>query len=703
MEKELILEKLNQGITNLGSLASALHISKKDLIPMLEELIAQHDVFQDGKYRYGIIKKGTIDRKQNDYGFVCVENEDKDYYVPEEDMYNLYTGDQVEFYPYDASYRLLNARIIRVLERKNQFIIGRYEQRIKKGKIRAYIHSTNLKFKVTAVVKKDLPNIQNGMIVYAQISYVGTAIEASILEVLGHPDDPGMDITQIALEYGFSLDFPIEVAGEVHQIEDEVSKEELVGRKDFTNLSIFTIDGDDSKDFDDAISIERDKDGNYILGVYIADVSHYVKEGMALDEEALKRGTSVYLADRVIPMLPHKLSNGICSLNENVIRLVLACRMTISQVGKLMDYEICEGYICSKHRMTYHNVNEILKGNVELCNQYKDIVASIKDMHQLSLILRSIRQRKGALSFETKEYKFKLNEDSSPKEIIEIKRDEAEKIIEDFMLMTNETVAYNMSILHFPCIYRIHEEPDQENLFRALAQIQSMGLEVDVPKSTITPKAIQKILAQEYEDTLRPIVNNFMLRSMMKAKYSRECLGHYGLAMRYYCHFTSPIRRYPDLMVHRLLKKFFLHPNPLNKEENYSQTILAEIALRNSKSERNAIECERSVNDMLFAWYMQSHIFKHFQGQITSMTSFGIFVTLENGVEGLISTDTMHGFITYSEEQNLYIVGNTKYRLGQTVQVVVLRANKLTRRVDFMFENDYNKVGGQKDENRLFK
>lgn len=703
MIKEQIIEKLNMGITYLGPLASALKISKKQLLPILEEMISEHFVFQDGKNTFGIIKTGVIDRKNSDYGFIRVENEENDYYVPEEDMYNLYSGDIVEFYPYDASYRLLNARIIRVLERKNHFIIGRYEQRVKKGKIKAYIHSTSSRFKVTAIVKRDLPNITNGMIVYASVSYIGTAVEASILEVLGHPDDPGIDITQIALEYGFSLDFTLDVAKEINFINDEVKEEELKGRRDFTNLNIFTIDGDDSKDFDDAVSIELDALGNYQLGVYIADVSHYVKEGMALDEEALKRGTSVYLADRVIPMIPHKLSNGICSLNENVIRLVLACIMKISPTGKLLDYEICEGFIKSKHRMTYHKVNEMLHGNKEIITQYEDIYESIIQMHKLSLILRNIRHKKGALEFETKEYRFKLNEDSSPKEIVEIKRDEAEKMIEDFMLMANETVAYNMCIMHLPCMYRVHEQPDQEKLLNAFSQIQSMGIDIDIPKSTISPKTIQKVLEKEYDSTIWPIINNFMLRSMMKAKYSKECLGHYGLAMKYYCHFTSPIRRYPDLIVHRMIKKLFLHPNDLEKDMHHFQQILGEVALKNSKSERNAIECERSVNDMLFAWYMNSHIDEAFIGYITSMTSFGIFVTLPNGVEGLISTDSMKGFISYNEERNSYIVGNRQYKLGQEVKIIVVRANKQSRRVDFMFENDYNKVGGQRDENRLFK
>lgn len=693
MEKEDIVFVLNQGITNLWDIKNQLKSSKKSLLPILEELVEEDIVFHTpGSLIYGLKKQGQIEVKPAGYGFISVDGEDKDYYVNAKELFNVYDGDFVEFYPFDDASKLLNGKIIRVVRRSHTHIIGTYKKKFRKGKLRPLIQSTDPRFDVKAIVKKDLPDIEDGMIVYAELAYVGTAIEANILEVLGHKDDPGIEIRQIALEYGFQTEFPVEVAKELTSIADSVAEEQKMGRRDFRRELIFTIDGDDSKDFDDAISLTKNLDGTFSLGVYIADVAEYVKEGHPLDQEALKRGTSVYLADRVIPMLPHKLSNGICSLNEGVDRLVLACLMKISKEGNLVDYEICEGVICSRHRMTYHKVNLILDKNQEMLALYPELVEPLDQMLELSQIIRSKRVKKGGIDFDVKEYRFELDSLGAPTSIIERTRDKAEKMIEDFMLMANETVAYHMNIMHLPCMYRIHEKPDQEKLLQTYAQIKALGGSVSESKKNISAKNIQETLRLAEDSAYKPIIHDLLLRSMMKAKYSDTCIGHYGLAMYYYCHFTSPIRRYPDLMVHRIIKRLLLHPKDFEKDLLHFQELLGATAAQNSVSERNAVECERAVDDMLYAWYMEQRLHQSHEGIITSVTSFGLFVSLDNGIEGLVALDNMAGYYEYDPVSISYRSGKKSYGLGQRVTVVVVGASRKTRRVDFMFLEDYNLI-----------
>lgn len=693
MEKEDIVFVLNQGITNLWDIKNQLKSSKKSLLPILEELVEEDIVFHTpGSLIYGLKKQGQIEVKPAGYGFISVDGEDKDYYVNAKELFNVYDGDFVEFYPFDDASKLLNGKIIRVVRRSHTHIIGTYKKKFRKGKLRPLIQSTDPRFDVKAIVKKDLPDIEDGMIVYAELAYVGTAIEANILEVLGHKDDPGIEIRQIALEYGFQTEFPVEVAKELTSIADSVTEEQKMGRRDFRRELIFTIDGDDSKDFDDAISLTKNLDGTFSLGVYIADVAEYVKEGHPLDQEALKRGTSVYLADRVIPMLPHKLSNGICSLNEGVDRLVLACLMKISKEGNLVNYEICEGVICSRHRMTYHKVNLILDKNQEMLALYPELVEPLDQMLELSQIIRSIRVKKGGIDFDVKEYRFELDSLGAPISIIERTRDKAEKMIEDFMLMANETVAYHMNIMHLPCMYRIHEKPDQEKLLQTYAQIKALGGSVSESKKNISAKNIQETLRLAEDSAYKPIIHDLLLRSMMKAKYSDTCIGHYGLAMYYYCHFTSPIRRYPDLMVHRIIKRLLLHPKDFEKDLLHFQELLGATAAQNSVSERNAVECERAVDDMLYAWYMEQRLHQSYEGIITSVTSFGLFVSLDNGIEGLVALDNMAGYYEYDPVSISYRSGKKSYGLGQRVTVVVVGASRKTRRVDFMFLEDYNLI-----------
>ncbi len=688
---EMVLEVIGRGIVHLYDIKRALNISQKNLIPILNRLVLAGKLYHNpNSLIYGLIKVGTIEIKDGGYGFISVSEKENDYYVSKHELTNIYDGDIIEFYPC-ISDKLLEAKIIRVIKRKNTFIIGTIHSKMKKGKQIYYITSNINHFDVKALIKKNIPYEEN-LIVYADINYVGTAIEAFDVIVLGHKDDPGIEISQIALEYGFKLFFPLDVIKELSHIPDIVLPEQKKNRRDFTDRLIFTIDGNDSKDFDDAISLITNEDGTYELGVYIADVAEYVKEGSPLDKEALKRGTSVYLADRVIPMLPHQLSNGICSLNEGVERLVLACLMTVTSDGKLLNYEIVEGVIKSRYQMTYENVNKILNGDEELSTKYHELVGTLKEMVKLSEAIRLKRMKKGALDFKTNEYKFKLNEDGSPKEIMPVVSAKAEKLIEDFMLMANETIAYNMKIMNFPCLYRIHEKPDQDKLKLIWEDIKNLGVSLPKIIKDIKSTNIQAALKQVSDEPLELIVNNMLLRGMMKAKYSHECIGHYALAMYYYCHFTSPIRRYPDLMVHRIIKRLILHPEALEKDLIHFNEIVAEVALQNSLSEKNSIECERAVNDMLFAWYMEKRVKKVYKGIISSVTNFGLFVTLDNGVEGLISLNNLYDYYEYDPKHLAYFNGKNSLRLGAEIEIVVLASNRKNRRIDFMLLKDYKRI-----------
>lgn len=702
LEKELVLEVIEQGINFFPSIRNKLKASKIELNNILEKLVEEGSVYYEhASNKYFKTKVGRVQIKEAGYGFILVDGESEDYYITKENLKNVYDGDKVLFYPIGRGERLMNAKIQKVIERAHPFIIGKYKETIRQGQPRAYIVSVSPQFPVKANVVGDTLNAQSGMIVYATLDYSKPQLVGQIKEVLGHKDDPGIEISQIALEYGFLTAFPEEVIEEIAAIPNEVLANQKTGRRDFTDRLIITIDGDDSKDFDDAVDVVKNEDGSFNLGVYIADVAEYVKEGTPLDKEALKRGTSVYLADRVIPMIPHKLSNGICSLNEGVDRLVLACLMKISKEGNLVDYEITEGVIKSRHRMTYQKVNQMLEADEVLCQEYEDLVPMIQDMLDLSNTIRKRRHKKGGIEFDVAEYKFTLNEDGSPKSIDVRTRGKAEMLIEDLMLQANETVAYHMNLMQLPCVYRVHEKPDQEKLRDVFGLMSGMGIEVTGVRNNIHPKQIQDTLEKISDSPFQPIISTMLLRSMMKARYSAECLGHYGLAMNYYCHFTSPIRRYPDLMTHRMIKRLLLHPGNLEKDILKYGSFIDEIAVQNSISERKAIECERSVNDMLYAWYMEANINKKFPGVITSVTSFGMFIALPNGVEGLVNLNNMSGYYVYNQTEMSYSNGTKTYRIGDKVQIVVLASNRTTRRIDFMFAEDYEKSRGIADEGCL--
>lgn len=677
---------LKKGFIDTYTLRLKFRSSIKEAGALLDELIKEgRVVFYKKTNVYAIPFRSTISVKESGNAFCRCEEGGYDVFIDQYDTLGAYNGDLCEVIVVEnPGYKNKEGVVTKIIERGHKQVIGKLKLKNKRGKTYLYIKSSQRDFPVSVDVDFNDKNLELvGSIVSADLTYTKHFIYGEIKERLGYPDDPGIEISEIAAEYGFKTPFSAEAMEELDSIPDEVKEWEIKGRRDFRGLNIITIDGDDSKDFDDAVSVEILPNGNYSLGVYIADVSHYVKENHPLDKDALERGTSVYLADRVIPMIPRKLSNGICSLNEGVDRLVLACIMEIDYKGKLVSYDICEGVIKSLHRMTYNKVNKILAGDEALINEYSDIVAMLNNMRELSQIIRELRYKRGGLEFETTEYKFELNEDGSPKSIIKRERADSERMIEDFMLSANETVAYHMNISNLPIVYRVHEKPDQEKLHNVFSAIKSMKVKVRSTKNDIHPKEIQALLEDIKDNPNREIINNMVLRSMMKAKYSEECLGHYGLAMEYYCHFTSPIRRYPDLMTHRMIKKLLLHPNELENDIIKYNSLIPEIAMKNSISERKAIDCERDVDDMLYAWYMQSHIKEKFSGTITSITPFGMFVTLDNGVEGLVAYRSMDGYYYYDEATMSCSNGVRTYKLGKRVEVIVGCASKETRKIDF--------------------
>ncbi len=685
--EERILELLESKSYKINKLAKKLKINKDSTKFYLTSLIKEKKVFKL-EDEYYLLRKGKLEETNEKFGFITpvTEDDSEDYYVSSDNFNSAKDGDIVLFIIYKDYTNRFRAYITEVVEHTKLSLVGNIEILQKKSGLVYKIISFDNKYSYT-LVGNNLRESMNKAIARVSLIYgKNNKITAKLEEIIGYKDDPGIEISTIAATYGFALDFPSEVKDEIKNIPDHVLTEEKNKRQDFTDLPIITIDGDDSKDFDDAIYVKKESNGNYLLGVYIADVSHYVLFNTPLDNEAYHRGTSVYLADRVIPMLPRELSNGICSLNEGEERLVLACIMHINQKGQVIDSEIVEGVIKSRHRMTYNKVNLILNGNLELKNTYSDIYDMLLLANELHNIVRNKREAEGSLDFDIPEYSFILNSDGSPKQIIERTRYDAEKLIEDFMILANEEIAKYMTRLDLPFLYRVHDKPNEDKLNNFLSFIGNTDKK---NKNIMNPKQIQKILKSLDDMPQGQILNQLLLRSMAKAKYSNENIGHYGLALKNYCHFTSPIRRYPDLIVHRIIKELILHPNHYEKAYRYYSNNLAEIGLKTSIKERNSIECEREVNDMLYAWYMESHLNEFHSGVVSSITNFGLFVTIENGVEGLIHTKNMHGYYTF-DENKLELIGTKKiFHIGDFVEIVVIASDRMTKKIDFMLKEDY--------------
>ena len=520
-------------------------------------------------------------------------------------------------------------------------------------------------------------------------------------KIIGHKNDPGVDILSIMYNYEINDVFPEAVMEEVDKLPSEVLKNEIKGRRDLRDEVIFTIDGDDTKDIDDAISIKKDGD-NYILGVHIADVSYYVKEGTELYKEAYDRGTSVYLADRVVPMLPHKLSNGICSLNPNVDRLAISCEMEINKDGKIINHDIFESVIKSNIQMTYKNVNKILN-NEEIPTGYENYVDDLKLMEELAQILRKEKEKRGYLDFDSKEAKIIVDENGKAIDVVLRESGKGENLIEDFMIAANETVASHLYYLNYPSIYRVHEVPDDDKIKEFINSVSVLGINVKGKREFSNPRNLKTLLDQLKDREEFDILSNMLLRCMRKAEYKDQNLGHYGLGSKCYTHFTSPIRRFPDTTVHNLLRKYIFNepePKELNKLIDYYKDVLPEIAEHSSLKERNSIDCERDVEDMKMAEYMEDHIGEEYDGIIDSILNFGMFVCLPNMIEGLVRYENIVGdYFEFNEETNMLIGKRTgkKYKLGQKVRVKCISASKENSTIDFaLVEGDKNGNSKQK-------
>ncbi|MDU7364433.1 ribonuclease R [Clostridium sp.] len=637
--------------------------------------------------RLGLIT-GKLQVHQKGFGFLLPEAEgEKDVFIPSSSMNGAMNGDKVlvQITREDLNGKKREGEVREVLERSNSKIIGVYEDSRNFGFV--VPEDTRLNQDIF-ISKKDRNGAKDGDVVICEIvkwADKRRSPEGIVKEVLGRKGDKGLDILTIIKKYGLPEEFSEKVLNYAENIEEEIEAKEYARRKDLRNLRMVTIDGEDAKDLDDAVSIERLDNGKFRLGVHIADVSHYVREKNPLDKEALKRGTSVYLIDRVIPMLPKKLSNGICSLNPKVDRLALSCFMVIDKNGKVIQHEIEESVIKTSERMTYTDVTKILENNdEELIKRYDYLVDDFKAMEELCNILREKRIKRGAIDFNFEESKIILNDLGKPIDIKPYDRAIANRIIEEFMLVCNETIAEHMFWTNLPFVYRIHEEPDEEKLEKFKEFVYNLGYIVRWGQEA-HPRALQDILEKVKGKKEETVVSTLLLRSMMQAKYSPECVGHFGLAAKYYCHFTSPIRRYPDLQIHRIIKEQL--NGKIDEKRAGRLTNIVEIASKqSSEMERLAQEAEREVDDLKKAEYMQERIGEEFTAIISSVTSFGLFAELPNTIEGLIHITALDDDYYIYDEAHLCLIGErTKkvYRLGDEIKVKCTRVDIDNREVYF--------------------
>ena len=691
--KIIKLLKLERRALSLSDFNSMLDLKTIDDYHTLEEEIKvmeeENLLYHTNKDKFMLMedtpfRKGIINVNKKGFGFVTIPDMEDDVYVSEHNMGGALHGDEVLIeIGFDYNSHRNEGRVMKVTKRNLSTIVG--EIYFKKGK--GYVESDNNKIHLTVEVKQEkaLGAVDGHKVVVELLQKINSnRYTGQVVKIIGHKNDPGVDILSIVYSHDIDDVFSDEVKEELKSIPTEVKEEEKVGRRDLTNEMIFTIDGDDTKDIDDAISIEELDNGNYKLGVHIADVSYYVKEGSEIDKAAMERGTSVYLVDRVIPMLPHQLSNGICSLNPEVERLSVSCVMEIDNNGKIVDYEIFPSVIKSRIQMTYKKVNSVLDKNI-IPEGYEPYVDSLKKMASLAKILRKAKNERGYIDFDVDEAKILVDDNCHPVEIVKRERATGENLIEDFMIMANECVATHIFYMELPFIYRIHEYPEEEKIREYLTFLGSLGYTYTGNMKDIRPKTLQKLLVYLKDKKEYKILATLLLRNMKKAVYKPENVGHYGLASPCYTHFTSPIRRYPDTTVHRLLRTYlFEHKLDSGTIKKYQEKLIF-IADHSSVKERKSIECEREVESMKMAEYMEDHIGEIFDGMITSVTNFGIFVELDNLVEGMVRLSDMKDFYHLDEATHTLTGERTgkKYRIGDRVVIKVIGADKEMRTIDF--------------------
>ena len=689
-----ILKNSDRALDIYG-LQDMLHINDvnqaKEFSDELRKLEDEVIVYHSNKDKYMMLekshlRKGVMRTNKKGFGFVEIENMDDDVYVAADNM-NGAIHDDIVLVEITSKMTLdrLEGRVLKIIKRQVQRYIGEitFDE---KGKGHIKLDDNKIKLNIEIPKDKALNAVDGHKVVVELVKKLNNNLkyEGKVLEIIGHKNDPGVDILSIIYKYNINTVFPDEVKEEVSNINMEVLPEELKGRRDLRDQVIFTIDGDDTKDIDDAISIEKFASGHYKLGVHIADVSYYVKEGSPLDNEAMERGTSVYLVDRVIPMLPHELSNGICSLNPNVDRLAISCVMEFDSSGKQIDYEIFPSVIRSRIQMTYKKVNSILEKNV-VPEGYEPYADTLRIMAELASILRKVKVKRGYINFDIDEAKILVDENCKPTEITVRERGIGENLIEDFMIAANECVATHIYFMNLPFIYRVHEVPKEEKIRSFLGFVSNLGYQVPGDIKDTKPTTMQRILKALEDKPEYKILSSLLLRCMQKAVYRPENLGHYGLASSCYTHFTSPIRRYPDTTVHRLLRTYLFENKLDNSTIHKWEEKLVYIAEHSSERERASVDCEREVEDMKMAEYMESHIGEEFEGMISSVTSFGMFVELDNLVEGLVPLRDMPDFFVYDEDR-MTLTGeksHVKYTIGERVLVKVVRASKEDKTIDF--------------------
>ncbi|MCI3986946.1 ribonuclease R [Bacillus vallismortis] len=705
MEKEAFMDKLLSFMKEeaykpltVQELEEMLNITEaeefKELVKALVALEDKGLIVRTRSDRYGIpekmnLIKGKISAHAKGFAFLLPEDTSlSDVFIPPNELNTAMNGDIVMVrLNSQSSGSRQEGTVIRILERAIQRVVGTYTETRNFG----FVVPDDKKITSDIFIPKNGKNgaAEGHKVVVKLTSYPEGRMnaEGEIETILGHKNDPGIDILSVIHKHGLPGEFPADAMEQATSTPDTIDEKDLKDRRDLRDQVIVTIDGADAKDLDDAVTVTKLDDGSYKLGVHIADVSHYVTENSPIDKEALERGTSVYLVDRVIPMIPHRLSNGICSLNPKVDRLTLSCEMTINSQGQVTEHEIFQSVIKTTERMTYSDVNQILvDDDEELKQKYEPLVPMFKDMERLAQILRDKRMNRGAVDFDFKEAKVLVDEEGAVKDVVIRERSVAEKLIEEFMLVANETVAEHFHWMNVPFIYRIHEEPNAEKLQKFLEFVTTFGYVVKGTAGDIHPRALQSVLDAVRDRPEETVISTVMLRSMKQAKYDPQSLGHFGLSTEFYTHFTSPIRRYPDLIVHRLIRTYLINGKVDEATQEKWAERLPDIAEHTSSMERRAVDAERETDDLKKAEYMLDKIGEEFDGMISSVTNFGIFVELPNTIEGLVHVSFMTDDYYRFDEQHFAMIGERTgnvFRIGDEITVKVVDVNKDERNIDF--------------------
>ncbi|MGL6229409.1 MAG: ribonuclease R [Culicoidibacterales bacterium] len=703
----------NMKQATLKELAIGLNISPAQIVDLqkaVDELKQAGDVVirkknqaYQASAKLGLVK-GVVIGHARGFAFVRPEGGSvaDDYFLKIENINGAYDGDLVlvkELSKATADLRKEGV-VVQIIRRSFKVLVGTIVP-YNKSYLECKVDDERFNARIFIAKEDSLGAMPDHKVVIQPLEYYEDGeVLARVNEIIGHKNDPGVDILSAIYKHGITVEFSADTLEQAANVEEEVAPEEYKSRKDHRFETIVTIDGDDAKDLDDAVTVKKLANGNYFLGVHIADVSYYVTMGSPMSKEAYERGTSVYLVDRVIPMLPHRLSNGICSLNPHVDRLVMSCEMEINPQGEVVDYEISQGVIHSKARMTYRAVNEIITDkNPQTIADYAEFVPMFQEMQELATILEAKRHQRGALEFDIPESKIEVDAEGKPVAIHMRERGTSERIIEQFMLEANECVAKNFKLANLPFIYRIHEEPNEQKLQNFTNLVANLGYPVSTSTDKLSAKSLQQVLKAAMGTDAEAAISTMLLRSMQKARYSEVCEGHYGLGAQYYTHFTSPIRRYPDLVVHRCIREFLIQQQVDEKTQTTWKLSLPEIAQQTSIAERRAIDCERDVNDMKKAEYMLDHIGETFNGIVSSVTNFGIFVELPNTVEGLVHVSDLSDDHYEFHQSQMVLIGKRTgktFKIGDHVEIEVMSVDKAKPAIDF-------KIVGMKSTGRVFK